>query len=115
MARVTHVRVAENRVREAADGDDRAASRELVEERPRVLDLDARGTAVAVRAIREVRVRRHDVPAERLLLESELCERAADDRGGRLGGAAAGELPFRGERDPGDARAAVAGRLADQQ
>ena len=38
-----------------------------------------------------------------------------DDRRRRLGGAGAGQLALRGERDAGDTRAAVAGRLADEQ
>ena len=45
----------------------------------------------------------------------ELGERAPDDRRGRLGRPAARELALGGERDSGDARAAVAGRLADEQ
>ena len=47
--------------------------------------------------------------------EPELGEHAVDDGRGRLGRALARELPLRGERDAGDARAAVAGRLGDEQ
>ena len=47
--------------------------------------------------------------------EAELGEHALDDRRRRLGRAPAGQLPLGGERDPRDPRAAVAGRLADEQ
>src|SRR6185312_8497753 len=53
--------------------------------------------------------------AKRSILEAELGERAADDRRRRLSRASARELPLRGERDAGDARAAMSGGLADEQ
>ena len=55
----------------------------------------------------------NDVPAERV--EPELRERPLDDRRGGFSRAAATELPLGGERDAGDARTAVAGRLPDEQ
>jgi hypothetical protein len=58
-------------------------------------------------------VRRDDVPAEGI--EPELREHTLDDRGGGLSGSAAGELPFRREGDAGDTRAAVPGRLANEE
>lgn len=58
-------------------------------------------------------MRRHDVPAERFQLE--LAERLPDDRRRRLRPAGPRELTLRGERDPGDARTAEAGRFADEQ
>src|SRR5439155_23939101 len=54
-----------------------------------------------------------DVPAERV--ELELRERALDDRRRRLGRPASGQLALGRERDPGDARAAIAGGLAHEQ
>jgi hypothetical protein len=58
-------------------------------------------------------MRRDDVPAERV--ELELRERALDDRRRRLGRPASGQLALGRERDPGDARAAIAGGLAHEQ
>src|SRR5581483_8624131 len=57
---------------------------------------------------------RHDVPEQHVLLDAELREHAVDDRRRRLRRAVAGQLPLGGERDAADARAAVAGRLADE-
>src|SRR5205823_11852234 len=77
-----------------------------------VLDLAARRRAV--RAL-VARVRRDDVPEENLVLEVELGEHAVDDRRRRLGRPRPRELPLRGERNPRDTRAAIAGRFADEQ
>ena len=60
-------------------------------------------------------MRRHEVPEQDLVLEPELGQRPVHDRGGRLGRPGPGQLALGGERDPGDARSAVAGRLADEQ
>ncbi len=59
-------------------------------------------------------MRGDDVPEEHVLLQAELGEHAMDDGRARLGRARAGELTLRRERDPGDARTAVPGRLSDQ-
>jgi hypothetical protein len=58
-------------------------------------------------------VGRDDVPAQSV--DPEVREDALDDRGRGLGWSPAGELPLRSERDPGDARAAVAGGFAHEQ
>jgi len=58
---------------------------------------------------------RHDVPAKHVLLEAKLSQGVADDRRSRFGGAAACQLALGGEREAADARAAVAGSLADEQ
>ena len=50
-----------------------------------------------------------------MLLEPELGQDAVDDRRRRLRGAVAGQLPLGRERQAGDARAAVARCLADEQ
>jgi hypothetical protein len=97
---------------EPSNRDHAAAARHLVEERERRVDLAARRAAVG--AMRS-RVRRHDVPQENGILEPELAEHAADDGRGRLGGAAAAHLPLGRERETADARAAIAGRLADER
>ena len=60
-------------------------------------------------------MRRDDVPEEDALLEPELSEDAVDDRRTCFRGALAGQLPLRGERNAGYARAAVAGRFADEE
>ena len=93
------------------DGDDAAATRELVEERPCGADL--RACRPPVRR-RRPRMGRHDVPEQNVVLYSELTQDAVHDRRGRLGGSAAGQLSLRGERNAADPRAAVAGRLADE-
>ncbi len=110
--RMPDVRSVERLRGEPPDGDDAAAARQLVEERP--------GGATSRRVGRrldEARagMRRHDVPEQDVVLDPELREHAVDDRRGRLGGAAPGQLPLGGERDAADAGAAVAGRLADEQ
>src|SRR5215831_284687 len=60
-------------------------------------------------------MRRYDVPEQHVLLDPELGEHSVDDRRACLTGTGPGELSFRRERDPGDAGAAVAGRLADEE
>ena len=85
---------------------------ELGEERPRRGDLCARRRTI--RGLRS-RMGRDEVPEQDVVLGAELVEDAVDDRRGRLGRAAAGQLPLGRERDPGHPRAAIAGRLADEQ
>ncbi len=109
--RMTDVRRVEHRRRDAADRDHVSAPDELVEIRPRRLDLRARRRAVRRRC---AGMRRHDVPEEHVVRDPELAEDAVDDRRARLGRAASRELAFRRERDAADARAAVAGGLADE-
>jgi hypothetical protein len=60
-------------------------------------------------------MRRDDVPEQHLLGEPEFCGDALHCRGGHLGRSCPGQLPLRGEGNPGDAGAAVAGRLADEE
>jgi len=64
---------------------------------------------------RRARVRRDDVPEEDIILDAELGQDAVDDCRGRLGGATTGEQALRRERNPGDAGAAIAGCLPDQE
>ena len=107
------VRRVERRLRDAADGEHAAAARELSGERQPGLDLRAAsacGSTVAVPGC--VGTTFHRSTAS---LEAELVEHAVDDRRRRLAGRLSRELPLGGERDAGDARAAVAGRLADEQ
>ena len=108
---MAHVLAAERGVRDTTDRDDAAPTRELGEERSACFHLRASGPAV-------VRLgsgmRRHDVPEEDVVLELQVGERLADDRGRRLRRPGAGELALGREGDPADARAAVAGRLADE-
>jgi len=115
MARVPDVRGARGELGKAPDGEYRAATGQLPQEGTRRLDLGARRPPVRVVPRGKMRVRRHRVPAEHLLFERKLGQRAADDRGARLRRACPGELPLGGEGDAGDACAAVAGRLADEQ
>src|SRR4051812_24792155 len=112
MAWVTQVRSAERGLRAAADGNYAAASGQLAGERKARLDLGAAGSPVRGRA---ARMGGDDVPEQHALLELQLRQHAMDDGRARLRGAAAGELALGGERDPGDARAAGACRLADKQ
>jgi hypothetical protein len=105
----------ERALRQPADGDDAAAVGELVEERLRRGHLFPGRTAIRIRPSRQVRVRRDDVPAERLFLETELGDHAPHDRRRRLGRSGAGQLPFRGEGDAGDARSPIAGSFAHQE
>jgi len=97
---------------DAADGEHATAARELARERQAGFDFGA--LWCAVRRCR-AGMSRHDVPEENGVLKLELFERAVDDRRGRLAGRRAADLAFGRERDPRDARAAVAGRLADEQ
>jgi hypothetical protein len=105
------VRRIEHGGREPADRDGATAARHVGEERERRIDLAARRAAVRAGGSR---MRRHDVPQEHGLLEPELVEHAVHDRRRRLGGAAAGQLPLRGERETADTCAAISGRLADE-
>ena len=89
----------------------RRPRRQLVEERPGRAYLRARRPPV-----RRSRawMRRHDVPQQHVVLDSELAEHAVHDRRARLRRARAGQLALRGEGDAADARAAIPGRLADE-
>ena len=111
---VPDVRRAGHLLREPADGDEAAAARDTFEKRRGSLHLGARRPPIRIRAIGLVWMCRDDVPEEDVVLEPELREHAVDDRRARLGRPGAGELALGGERDPGDARPAVPGGLADQ-
>jgi hypothetical protein len=60
-------------------------------------------------------MRGNDVPEENSVLEPELGEHAVNHRRCRLCRPAARELPLGGEGNPGNACAAVARRLADDE
>jgi hypothetical protein len=60
-------------------------------------------------------MRGNDVPEENSVLERELGEHPVDHRRRRLCRPAARELPLGGEGNPGNACAAVARRLADDE
>ena len=105
-------RDSERTLRDAADRNDRTVPREDPGERSARTDLGRRRPAVRRRA---AGMRRHDVPEQHVFLESELEQRAVDDRRGRLGRPLARELPLRRERDARHARASVPGRLPHEQ
>ena len=110
---VAHVRRRRARVRDAADRDDAPAARRA---RPRSRGPASISARVGVRF--DVAVPGcvgTTFQSSTSLGEPELAEHAVDDRRRRLGRARAGQLPLGGERDPRDAGAAVAGRLADEQ
>src|SRR5215471_4240553 len=106
-----HIPRSESLGRDASDRDRAAPSGDVGEKGCARLDL-ASGRS-AVRGLGPG-VRRHDVPEQHLVLDAELGEDAMDDRCGRLGRAGAGQLALGREGDPADPRAAVAGRLADE-
>src|SRR4051794_22942462 len=93
------------------DSDCDATAGQLVEERGGRRDFVSRGPPIRGLI---AGMRRDYVPEEHLVLDAELGEHAVDDRRGRLCGAGARELALGRERDPADARAAIAGGLADE-
>jgi hypothetical protein len=95
---------------EPADRDDATFAAELLQERQRFADLGRRGAAVRGLG---ARMCGNDVPAERV--ELELLQRAPHDRRGRLRRASTGHEALGRERDPRDAGAAIARRLADEE
>ena len=109
---MAHVGAAERGVRDAAHRDNLPSRCELIGEDAALFHLAARR-----RTVRRFGsgMCRDDVPEEHVVLDAELGEDAVDDRGRRLGRAGAGEEPLRRERDPRDAGAPVARRLADQE
>src|SRR6266508_4740796 len=109
---VANVRVAQHGLREPTDGNGAASFRELAQEGQAGLDLGAGWPAV--RRLRP-RMRRHDVPEEDVVFEAELGEDAVDDGCSGLGGPFPGQLALGGEGQARDARAAIAGCLADQK
>src|SRR6188472_3983629 len=112
MARVADVGRTQSLLRDAADGEHTATPSELARKREAGANLVSPRRPVERRG---AGVSRDDVPQQNALLELQLREDALDDRRRGLGGAGAGELALRGERDPGDTRTAVAGCLADEQ
>ena len=112
MRRVTDARHAERALGDPPDGDDTPTPCQSSHEPTPGLDL-VRGRETVRR--RGAWMRRHDVPEEDGDRQTQLCQNALHDRRRRLRRTRAGELPLRGERDPRDAGAAVARRLADEQ
>src|SRR5262245_24012712 len=106
---------AERVLGDTADRNDLTPRGEELEERARRLDLVGPWPAIGLGLAPPVRVRRHDVPEEHVLIETELVEHTVNDRRGCLGRALPRQLALRGERDSADPRAAIAGRLADEQ
>lgn len=105
------VRRAQDRLGEPSDGDRAASGDELLQERERRLDLrPARATVRRLGA----GMRRHDVPEQDVLIQAELGEHAVHDRRGRLGRAAARELPLGREGQAADSSAPVTRGLSDQ-
>jgi acylphosphatase len=113
--RVSDARSPELVRRDAADGEYAPAPGKLTEEAAARLDLGPGRAPVRARATGQVRVSRHGVPEENLLLELELGENAVKDRRRGFAGPAPGELALRGEGNSAHARPAVAGRLADEE
>jgi hypothetical protein len=112
MRRMADVRRRKRPLRDSADREHATTARELSCKGQAGFDFAARR-----RAVRDGRARvgRHDVPEQDVCLEIELLERAMDDRRRRLRGSGAGDLALRRERDPADARAAIARGLADEE
>jgi hypothetical protein len=71
-------------VGEAPDRQDDTPARQLLQERPGGFYLCPRRAAIRSRLVRQVRVRRDDVPEEDVFLESEYPEDAVDDGRRRL-------------------------------
>ncbi|HEV3477941.1 MAG TPA: hypothetical protein VG144_00675 [Gaiellaceae bacterium] len=115
MRRMPHVAAAEDRVGQPSDRDRPAAGGEVFQETHRLPYFGLRRRAVRERLTRTVWVRRHHVPEQNVRLELQLRECTVDDRRRRLRRAGARELTLGGEREPADARAAVAGGLADEE
>src|SRR4051812_21273305 len=112
VARVADVLATESCLRDAPDGDHAAAGGEPLDVREPAVDLRPRRRPIGrCRA----RMRRHDVPEQHVLGKTEVGQHALHDRRRRLGRPCAGEQALGGERDPRETRAAVAGRLADEQ
>ena len=109
---MAYVGAAERGLRDSADGDDAASRGELVGEHTSAEDLFARGRTVRGRG---AGVRRNDVPEQDVVGEIELIEHAVDDRRRRFRRTGPRQLPLGSEGDAGNARSAVAGRLADEE
>jgi hypothetical protein len=112
---MSDVRSAEHGVSQAPDCDNTPSARELGEEHPAAFDLGRRRAPIRVRAAREMRMRRHQVPEKDVLLQTQVGQDAMDDRCGRLAGRTARQLALGRERDAAYARAAITGCLADEK
>lgn len=115
MRRMAHRRLAQYRLGDASDCDHAAAARDTREEGGRGFHLAARRAPVGRRTTGLVRMCRHHVPEQDVVLEPEVGEHTVDDGGRRLRGPRPRQLPLGRERDPADTGAAVAGRLAHEQ
>jgi len=105
------VRAPEGVVRDTPHRDHLSAACELTSEREPSLDLCPGRWPVRPLV---ARVSRDDVPEQHAVADPEPTEHGMDDRGCRLGESAPGHLALGGEWDAGDTRAAVPGRLCDQ-
>ena len=111
MARMAHIRSVQNRLCKPTDRDHASSTRKLESKRKASRDLAGFRRSVGPR---RAGMRRDDVPEQDALLEPELGEDAVDDRRARFRGPVSRQLALRGERDPGDPCAAVAGGFADE-
>jgi len=89
---VTHIRRTGHRLGETPHGDQTAAARDIHEEVGRLFHLVACRPPIGIRAIGHVRMCRHDIPEQDVVHDPQLGEGALDDRRGRLGRPAAGQL-----------------------
>jgi hypothetical protein len=102
-------------VRQPSGGDRPATGDELLEQRHRLTYFSLRRPSVRFRLARAVRMSRHDVPEQDIVLEPELGKDAVDDRRGRLCWAGSRELALGCEGDAADSRSSIARRLAHEQ
>jgi hypothetical protein len=112
---VPNVRPAKDRLRQPSDGDRPATSDKRLEETHRLSYFELRRPSVRLGLARVVRMSRHDVPEQDVVLEPELGKGAVDDRRGRLRWAGSGELMLGRERHAAHSRAPIARRLSHEQ
>jgi len=115
MGGVTDVWSAERLFRKASDCEHASALGKALDEPQPVGDLGGAWTAVGKRRAGAVGVGRHEVPEQDVVGDPELCERSVHDRRADLGRPGTGQLPLGREREPGNARSAIARCLTDQQ
>lgn len=115
MRGVTHVGRPQSSLSESPDRDHASTRRELLDEPAGRGDLRVGRPPVRLRLTRLVRVRRDEVPENDVVDDPEFREGPMDDRRADLGRPGTGQLPLGREREPGNARSAIARCLTDQQ